>query len=465
MKKILVSLIMLCSFLVNAELSVQNEKDRLIFAESRILASQLLVKSAKDKLGNDLLKFSSWMNAKDQALKAMKLKLVFQDKITVFEGTASKSALAGKLIERQADFVEEISKRLLYISIAYQLDPVKAKSLKEEFSKFDMTFSKLLKNSTSPKLVDLEVEAAEMKRQEEENKLLDSSDKSSESEMDLILDGVKLESFSYSESSAVYAINTLTHNLFWRGCQMTITGKRLHYVKTTTSTAGALFYISPMPLPVKETYTLKKQTIRQILEHMSVNLKILWSAHDAGVTFYDSKDKSLIDTSEGDGENPIEVTEDGIVSKDLQKVMRGMKLSDLQKYRGKVLEMNGQITGFGRGFGNEYYISIDGGLTRLNFNTGLADSKILKRLKVRVDKWKADGGLKAMREKERELEKNAEDIDRASLSDPKLFVNFKALCYSVDRGRLIFKNPEAIFIKATGEYLIKPKDEVKQIEN
>lgn len=76
-----------------------------------------------------------------------------------------------------------------------------------------------------------------------------------------------------------------------------------------------------------------------------------------------------------------------------------------------------------------------------------------------MDKWRADGGLEAMREKKRELEENHEDVDRATLGDPKLFLNFKALCASVDRGRLIFKDPEIAFVKATGEYLVNIEEE------
>ncbi|MCH2208585.1 MAG: hypothetical protein MK132_22310 [Lentisphaerales bacterium] len=458
MKNLILLLVVCCQFLSLAELKLKNPSDQAIFESSKILASQILAKSPTDKLGNNLVKFTAWMNANDPAVKAMKMKLVFQEKVAAINGDISNAKLANKILARQAELKEDTSRRLLYISLAVKLDPEQTKDVQAEFAKFDMNFNKLLKEVEPPILIDPLKEAARQAKIEAENrKLAAESNKPEKTEMDKILDGVIFPTFSYSESSAVHAINTLTHNLFWRGCQIILSGKRLHYIKSFKSSAGATFYESLFPLPVEETYTLQKKSVRQILMHMAANLKLQWKANEQGVVIYDSDDMSL---AEPVGEDTrVAVTEDGIASNDLQKLLGNMALADLKEYRGKVLDMNGQITGFGRGFGTEYYVSLDGGKTRLYFNMKNADSKIYKRLKIRVDKWKAEGGLQAMRDKIRELEKNAEDINRASLAEPKLFLNFKALCASVERGRLIFKDPEIAFVKASGEYLVKPETE------
>ena len=57
---LLISILLIGS--VSAGLSIKNEKDRSIFEDAVTLSSQLLAKSSKDKAGNALLKFASWMD-------------------------------------------------------------------------------------------------------------------------------------------------------------------------------------------------------------------------------------------------------------------------------------------------------------------------------------------------------------------------------------------------------------------
>ena len=181
----------------------------------------------------------------------------------------------------------------------------------------------------------------------------------------------------------------------------------------------------------------------------------MWKVRGNDIVFIDSSSKLMKPHTKTELEE-ITVTDDGIAANELQDLLSEMRVADLQKYRGKYLEMNGQITGFGRGMNStEYFIALDGGDIRLYFKADRSNTKIYNRLRLRCEKWRKDGGLKKMREKKRELEKNFEDIDRATLAEPQLFLNFKALCSRVDLGKLIFKDPEFAFIKSTGEYLIK----------
>ncbi|MCM8534352.1 MAG: hypothetical protein NE334_00285 [Lentisphaeraceae bacterium] len=323
-----------------------------------------------------------------------------------------------------------------------------------------MSLSKLLKDAKKPEIADLEKLAAEealrLAKIEKENRKVSSAEKP---DVEKILDAVKIEYFAYSEASAVHAINTLTHNLYWRGCQVKIDGKRLHYIDTKESTAGAIFYTPPFPLPVNETYKLKKMTIRKILDHMKSSLKVLWEVQGNDIVFLD--DSPALPVSEEKG--GLVATEDGIAADELQNVLNQMRVSDLKKYRSKYLEVNGQITGFGKGMGHkEYFIALDGGAIRVYFDGNHSDMKIFNRLRLRCEDWRKNGGLQKMRDKKRDLEKRFEDIDRATLAEPKLFLNFKALCASVNIGKLIFKDPEFAFIKATGEYIVKSEPAKKK---
>ncbi|MCM8529840.1 MAG: hypothetical protein NE330_01660 [Lentisphaeraceae bacterium] len=437
-----------------AEMSIKNEEDRAIFKDVKILASQLLSKSPKDKKGGVLLKFAGWLKATDADVKKLKTNLIFQDQITPLVGDVKVEDISSKLIHRLGTLKEQVSSRLLYIVIAHKINPdAKTKALYDENSNLDMTLSKLLNDAPKPEIADLEKlaeeEALRLAKMKEENSIISSAEKP---DIEKILDAVHLDSFAYSEASAVHAINTLTHNLFWRGCQVRIHGKRFHYIGTQKSTVGALFYTPPFPLPVNETYKLKKMSIRKILDHMASSLKVLWEVQGNDIVFIDASPTLPVAEEKGG----IVATEDGIAADELENVLSEMRVSDLKKYRGKYLEVNGQITGFGRGMGNkEYFIALDGGAIRVYFDSTNSDMKIFNRLRLRCDDWRKNGGLQKMRDKKRDLEKKFEDIDRATLADPKLFLNFKALCASVNIGKLVFKDPEFAFIKKTGEYIVK----------
>ena len=160
MKNLILLLVVCCQFLSLAELKLKNPSDQAIFESSKILASQILAKSPTDKLGNNLVKFTAWMNANDPAVKAMKMKLVFQEKVAAINGDISNAKLANKILARQAELKEDTSRRLLYISLAVKLDPEQTKDVQAEFAKFDMNFNKLLKEVEPPILIDPLKEAA-----------------------------------------------------------------------------------------------------------------------------------------------------------------------------------------------------------------------------------------------------------------------------------------------------------------
>ena len=126
------------------------------------------------------------------------------------------------------------------------------------------------------------------------------------------------------------------------------------------------------------------------------------------------------------------------------------------KYRGKELEMNGLITGIGRMMSSkERYFSVDGGLTRIEFKVDQVNERMFKRLETDIDKWKKDGGRKAMLEKIREARETGEEVNRRTVNNPEAFIRFRAVVHSIDRGRLLFRDVKFIRIEETGEYLIK----------
>lgn len=225
-----------------------------------VLASRLLSKSAKDTTGGVLLKFALWFNPNDKNLIDLKTNLIFQDQIIVLPGIADLESISSKLMKRLETLESPISNRLLYLAIVHKINPnEKTKSLCDENSSFDMTLSKLFQDAEKPEMEDLETITKEeaLRKEEMEKENLNTSTVEKQ-DINQMLDAVRIDHLAYSETSAVHAINTLTQNLFWRGSQVRIDGNRFHYLGTTVSTVGALFYTPPFPLPVTETYTLKK---------------------------------------------------------------------------------------------------------------------------------------------------------------------------------------------------------------
>ena len=188
---------------------------------------------------------------------------------------------------------------------------------------------------------------------EQENKQLtqisnnSASDRTlSASEIDKMLDLIKFKMFSYSEATVLNAINTLTHKMYWRGVQFTLSGKRISYTDTKVAANGALFYYGPLYQPEKEDFNLKDKTIREILEHMLMQVDLTYEVKNGEVALSDSEVPEISD-----------IPEEGLAANDLQRVMKDFKIKDIQKYRGKVFKMNGIVTGLGRGYGQSYSIS------------------------------------------------------------------------------------------------------------
>ena len=450
---LLISLALLSS--ATAGLSIKNEKDRSIFEDAVILSSQMLAKSSKDKTANALLKFAAWMDKSDSRVKEMKAKAVFGDPISALSGSASRDLFVRKIVNRSEELRDESSKRMLYIVVGYMVEPSNSKisGLYEELKvgRFDLTLLKLIEDSKNPEMVDLEEEKRkeeEMQREiEASNKALkEEYGKAPEEDVELILDNSKFKSFSYSESSLLDAINRLTHKLYWRGIQMKITGKRISYLEVKEATNGAKFYYGPLYQPNVEEYAVENKTIRQVLDHISANIGVLWRIGDGYIEFYDDLSP--------DAATP----EDGFAAADMQALMKG-DLKNLMKYRGQELEMNGLITGIGRGMDSRYrYFSLDGGLTRINFKKDDVDENMYKRLEKSVEKWKKSGGRAEMIKKMREARENGEEINRRTMNNSSAFIRFRAVVDGIDRARLVFKDVKFIRIEETGEYLIKKLD-------
>ena len=460
MFRLLLLLAFSVSATLSAGLSVENEKDRKIFEESHKLAFDLLSKNGKDKAGNDLIKFAAWLNPENPEVKAARANLVFGEAITSTE-LGNAGLLARMLMARQKDF-DQMSKRVLYTLIANSVDPdnvdatVQIKSFKDQGHELSM--AKALKDSEKPKLVDLAAIAEKKKIQdmkiEQENKQLtqisnQSTDenKMSASEIDKMLDLIKFKSFTYSEVSVLNALNRLTHKMYWRGVQFTISGKRISYTDTKVSPNGALFYFGPFEQPNKEEYSLKDKTIREILEHMGMNVDLKYDVRDGEVALYDSEVPEFSD-----------IPEEGLAAIDLQKTMKEFSIKDMQKYRGKVFKMNGIVTGLGRGMDSRtVYLAMDGGLIQLYTTRTKLEQDVYKRLDVAIDSWKKSGGLKKYRDALSKAKKSGEEIDRKVVANPKLYITFKARCKGMDKGRLVFDEPEFIYLDGPEEYLLKPK--------
>lgn len=442
-------------FCANAEMSIEDEKDRTILEESYVLASSLLSKNIRDKAGNDLIKFAAWLNAEHTGVKAIRGKLVFGDPVTaVGEGDAVK--LAKMLMFRQKDFDQQ-SKRILYTVIANKIDPenVDAITQLKEFKDLnvDLSLSKAIKDSDKPKLVDLAAVAQEKKEMDKkievENARLSTESANSltvaGSEIDKMLDLVKFNTFSYSEATLLDAINRLTHKLYWRGVQFTIKGKRISYTEVKIAANGARFYVGPLFQPNKEEYTLTNKTLREILDHIGMNMDLVYNVLDGEVAF-----------SDADAPEFSDMPEEGLAANELQRTMKDFRIKDLQKYRGKTFKMNGIVTGLGRGMDSRtVYLALDGGLIQLYVSRGKLEDDVYKRLDNEIEKWKKSGGMKKYRDALKDAEKTGAEVDRKVIANKNLYVTFSAKCTGMDKGRLIFGDPEYIYMDGPEEFLLR----------
>ena len=457
-------LILLLTFSIatalSAGLSVENEKDRKIFEESYKVATELLSKNGKDKAGNELIKFAAWLNPESPEVKAIRANLVFGEAITS-SGPGDAGLLARMLMARQKEF-DSMSKRALYTLVANSVDPgnvdatVQLKEFKDQGH--ELSLKKVMDESEKPKLVDLEAIAQQKKAEamkiEQENKQLEQISNNSASqnvmkaaEIEKMLDLMKFKMFSYSEATVLDAVNRLTHKMFWRGVQFTIAGKRISYTETKVAPNGAMFYFGPLYQPEKEEFNLKDKTIREILEHMGMNVDLIFKVSDGIVALSDSEVPEFSD-----------IPEEGLAANDLQRVMKDFRIADLQKYRGKVFKMNGIVTGLGRGMDSRVvYFAMDGGLIQLYASRESLEQDVYKRMDHEIEVWKKNGGVKKYRDAVNEAKKTGAEIDRKVIANPKLYVTFKAKCKGMDKGRLIFEDPEFIYIDGTEEFLLKQK--------
>lgn len=440
-----------------AELSVENEKDRVIREKSYILASELLSKNVRDKAGNNLIKFCTWLNPEHEGVKAIRTKLVFGDTVTAV-GKGDGPHLAKLLMYRQKDFDVQ-SKRIIYTVIARAVDPdnVDASTQLKEFKDQgrDVSLAKAIKESENPKLVDL-AEIAKATKENDmkiaaENKQLSTESASqpvvSADMIEKMLDLIKFKTFSYSEATLLDAINRLTHKMYWRGVQFTLTGRRISITSVQKAHNGALFYVGPLYQPRAEEYTVKNKTLRDILDHIGKNMDLDYKVRDGEVALMDTELSEVSD-----------VGEDGVDANELMKSMKDYNIKDMQKYRGKSFKMNGIVTGLGRGMDSRtVFFALDGGLIQLYCSRVKMEQDVYKRLDVAVETWKKDEGLKKYRAAVKKAKDTGEEIDRRAIANPKLFVTFKATCKGMDKGRLIFEKPEYIYIEGAEEYLLRKK--------
>jgi len=474
-------------------LSHENGQDREIFEEGLLVAAKLLSKNSESKGGAALVKFLMWMDSSNKTAKEMNVQLVFSEPITAKAGGSEKK-LAEKILSRSDQLKSELSKRLLYIYVATQLDSsnAKGKQLLSEMNDmaYDLNFKNLLKKADKLKMVDLSkiaAQKAEDKRlneaaEKEQKKAYKDDNKVSKADIEKLLDSVKFKAFTYSESSILNAVNLLTHKLYWRGVQFTIKGKRISVSSETTTSNGAVYYHGPlwqpqlqvqyirektrtssnsknknnqnnktesqgtMELVPSNGYILKNKTIREILAHMQRSMSLDYTVEDGEVVIHDGKLGDFHDAPEN-----------GFDAGGLLAALKSRDIKTTKKYRGKVVPMNGIITGYGTHNHDTIFISMDGGFVRLHISKSKLDAKIYNRIEKRVKAWKSNGGLKAYRERLREIKDNDEDVMKEDIVSPDVFLSFEATCKGMDRDRLIFEDPVFAFIEETSESLINIK--------
>ncbi|MCM8539202.1 MAG: hypothetical protein NE328_02935 [Lentisphaeraceae bacterium] len=456
MIRLLIFMTLMSSTSLFAEMSVENERDRLIHEKSYVLAAEILSKDIRSKAGSDLVKFCAWLNPEHEGIKAIRTKLVFGDPVTAV-GKGDSTQLAKLLMFRLKDFDAQ-SKRILYTVIAASVDPqnVDASAQMKEFKDqgADISLAKALKESEKPKLVDLAEVAKAQKKQDmkvaEENSQLSTESASkmsvSADAIEKMLDLIKFKTFTYSEATFLDAVNRLTHKMYWRGVQFTLTGRRISIIGVQKAHNGALYYSGPL-YPQADYFTIKDKSLRDILDHMGKNMDLDYKVRDGEVAFMDAELSEI-----------SEIGEEGIDANDLMKTMKDFNLKDIKKYRGKSFRMNGIVSGLGRGMDSRtVFLALDGGFIQLYCQRADLEQDVYKRLDFAVDAWKKDGGLKKYKDAVKKAKETGEEIIRKDVADPKLYITFKATCKGMDKGRLVFDEPEYIYVEGPEEYLLRKK--------
>lgn len=264
-------------------------------------------------------------------------------------------------------------------------------------------------------------------------------------EVEKILSLVKFKKFNYSDVSVTDAINQLTNKLYWRGIQVTLSGKRQCSFEAKKSTNGAIFYVSTMQPPLYYDYFLENVTAQQVIDHISYNSDLVYEFKEGEIAFTDRERSGM-------GDEP----EDGYATSGIQKIFKERNLKEMKKYMGQTFKISGILTGMGRGTNSKTLIlGLDGGLTRIEVPLAELDPFQYKRMQKKITDWKRDSGPKKLNEAQVRAAREYLELDLREVAHD-LFVVLEAKCSGVDKDRLVFKEPKYIFIESEQKYLLKP---------
>ena len=262
-----------------------------------------------------------------------------------------------------------------------------------------------------------------------------------------LLELIKFKSFNYSENGVVDAINLLTNKMYWRGIQVTISGKRHNSLEPKKSTSGAIFYVNPMSPPLFYDFFLENVTAKQVMDHISYNCDLEYTVKEGEVAFTDRKLSGMDDEPE-----------DGFATAGIQKIFKERDLKEMKKYMGKTFKVSGILTGIGRGTNSKTTIlGIDGGLTRIEVLNEKLDRMMYKRMQKKITDWKKDGGAKKLNEAQIQAARDYVELNLREVGND-LFIVFEAVCAGTDKDRLVFKDPSYIFVESEQKYLYKNEE-------
>ena len=262
-----------------------------------------------------------------------------------------------------------------------------------------------------------------------------------------LLDLIKFKSFNYSDVTVVDAINQLTNKMYWRGIQVTLSGKRQNTLEVKKAASGAIFYVSPMQAPLFYDYFLENVTAKEVLDHISYNCDLEYTVKEGEIAFTDRKLSGMDDEPE-----------DGYTTSGIQKIFKERNLKEMKNYIGKTFKVSAILTGIGRGTNSKTTIfGLDGGLTRIEIDNDKLDRMMYKRMQKKITDWKKDGGAKKLNEAQVQAARDYVELDLRQVGND-LFVVFEAKCTGVDKDRLVFKEAKYIFVESEQKYLYKEKD-------
>lgn len=262
-----------------------------------------------------------------------------------------------------------------------------------------------------------------------------------------LLSLVKFKKFNYSDVSVIDAINQLTNKLYWRGVQVTISGKRQSSFEAKKATNGAIYYVTTMQAPLYYDYFLENVTAQQVIDHISYNSDLVYEVKEGEVSFTDRVLSEM-------GDEP----EDGYTTSGIQKLLKERKLKEMKKYIGKAFKVSGILTGIGRGTNSKTTIlGLDGGLTRIEVLNSKLDPMMYKRMQKKITEWKRNSGPKKLNEAQVQASRDFVELNLREVGN-ELFVVFEATCAGIDKDRLVFKDPSYIFVESEQKFLQKKVD-------